>query len=107
MLCFLVRNIIIKFFYILIINFLYFNFSILIPRLSGIQNKIFFLGYVLNLNFDIKFLVLDNFTINIFSILHESIGKTLKAATYFTRPYSSQDKGTVENRIGVIRRFLP
>jgi IS30 family transposase len=27
--------------------------------------------------------------------------------TYFTRPYTSQDKGTVENRIGLIRRFLP
>ena len=25
----------------------------------------------------------------------------------FTRPYTSQDKGTVENRIGVIRRFFP
>ena len=27
--------------------------------------------------------------------------------TYFTRPYTSQDKGTVENRIGVLRRFSP
>ena len=26
---------------------------------------------------------------------------------YFTRPYNSQDKGTVEPRIGVIRRFFP
>nr|WP_156950102.1 hypothetical protein [Maribacter antarcticus] len=26
---------------------------------------------------------------------------------YFTRPYTSQDKGTVENRIGVVRRFFP
>ncbi|MBP6010274.1 MAG: IS30 family transposase, partial [Bacteroidia bacterium] len=25
----------------------------------------------------------------------------------FTRPYTSQDKGTVENRIGLIRRFFP
>jgi IS30 family transposase len=24
-----------------------------------------------------------------------------------TRPYTSQDKGTVENRIGQIRRFFP
>lgn len=38
---------------------------------------------------------------------HESIGKTLHASTFFTRPYTSQDKGTVENRIGVIRRFFP
>ena len=27
--------------------------------------------------------------------------------TCFTRPYTSQDKATVENRIGLIRRFLP
>ena len=38
---------------------------------------------------------------------HESIGKALNAKTYFTRPYTSQDKGSVENRIGVIRRFFP
>ena len=38
---------------------------------------------------------------------HESIGNKLNAATYFTRPYTSQDKGTVENRIGIIRRFYP
>lgn len=38
---------------------------------------------------------------------HESIGKSLNAKTYFTRPYTSQDKGTVENRIGLIRRFFP
>lgn len=38
---------------------------------------------------------------------HQKIGQLLKAKTYFTRPYTSQDKGTVENRIGVIRRFFP
>lgn len=38
---------------------------------------------------------------------HEKVGKKLKASTYFTRPYTSQDKGTVENRIGVLRRFFP
>lgn len=38
---------------------------------------------------------------------HEWIAKKLGIDTYFTRPYTSQDKGTVENRIGVIRRFLP
>ena len=38
---------------------------------------------------------------------HERIAKHLEAKTYFTRPYTSQDKGTVENRIGVIRRFFP
>lgn len=38
---------------------------------------------------------------------HHKIGKELNAKTYFTRPYTSQDNGTVENRIGVIRRFFP
>ncbi len=38
---------------------------------------------------------------------HQEIGQLLNAKTYFTRPYTSQDKGTVENRIGVIRRFFP
>lgn len=38
---------------------------------------------------------------------HQKIGRLLNAKTYFTRPYTSQDKGTVENRIGVIRRFFP
>lgn len=38
---------------------------------------------------------------------HQTVAKALEADTYFTRPYTSQDKGTVENRIGVIRRFFP
>jgi len=38
---------------------------------------------------------------------HEKIATQLNLKTYFTRPYTSQDKGTVENRIGVIRRFFP
>ena len=38
---------------------------------------------------------------------HQKIAKHLKFKTYFTRPYTSQDRGTVENRIGVIRRFFP
>ena len=37
---------------------------------------------------------------------HQEIAKLLNVKTYFTRPYTSQDKGTVENRIGVIRRFF-
>ena len=38
---------------------------------------------------------------------HQSINEALKTKSFFTRPYTSQDKGTVENRIGVIRRFFP
>jgi IS30 family transposase len=38
---------------------------------------------------------------------HEKIAKALEIKTYFTRPYTSQDKGTIENRNGVIRLFFP
>lgn len=38
---------------------------------------------------------------------HHKIAEDLNVKTYFTRPYTSQDKGTVENRIGVVRRFFP
>jgi transposase, IS30 family len=39
--------------------------------------------------------------------LHELIAQKSNAKTYFTRPYTSQDKGTIENRNGVIRMFFP
>ena len=38
---------------------------------------------------------------------HEKIAKALNIKSYFTRPYTSQDKGTIENRNGVIRLFFP
>ncbi len=38
---------------------------------------------------------------------HQEIANQMNLKTYFTRPYTSQDKGIVENRIGVMRRFLP
>jgi IS30 family transposase len=38
---------------------------------------------------------------------HQQIADVYNAQTFFTRPYTSQDKGSVENRIGQIRRFLP
>lgn len=38
---------------------------------------------------------------------HQKVAQEHGIKTYFTRPYTSQDKGTVENRIGLIRRFLP
>ncbi|MBC7510943.1 MAG: IS30 family transposase [Ferruginibacter sp.] len=39
--------------------------------------------------------------------LHQEIAQELNIKTFFTRPYTSQDKGSVENRNGVIRRFYP
>ena len=35
-----------------------------------------------------------------------SIARKLDADVYFTLPYTSQDKGTVENRIGVMTFHL-
>ena len=38
---------------------------------------------------------------------HEKINKELNTKSYFARPYCSNDKGTVENINGLIRRFFP
>jgi IS30 family transposase len=38
---------------------------------------------------------------------HKTIAKELKMKTYFCEPYSSWQKGTVENINGLIRRFFP
>ena len=38
---------------------------------------------------------------------HEEINKVLDIKSYFCYPYHSWEKGTVENTIGLIRRFLP
>ena len=38
---------------------------------------------------------------------HESINMALGTQSYFCRPYHSWEKGTIENTIGLIRRFLP
>ena len=38
---------------------------------------------------------------------HEEINKVLDITSYFCRPYHSWEKGTVENTIGLIRRWLP
>lgn len=65
--------------------------SKIIKRLKGKTHKI-------------KTLTFDN---DLAFAAHEKISTELKLKTYFTRPYTSQDKGTVENRIGVIRRFFP
>jgi len=54
--------------------------------------------------YKIKTLTFDN---DLAFACHDDISKEFSLKTYFTRPYTSQDKGTVENRIGVLRRFLP
>lgn len=39
--------------------------------------------------------------------MHTMVNQQLKTKSFFTHPYTSQEKGTVENRIGVLRRFFP
>jgi IS30 family transposase len=38
---------------------------------------------------------------------HMTVSKALNSDTYYTSPYTSKNKGTVENRIGQLRRFFP
>jgi transposase, IS30 family len=38
---------------------------------------------------------------------HKLVNEKLGTESYFTRPYCAQDKGTIENRIGIIRRYFP
>ena len=46
----------------------------------------------------------DNGTEN---ALHELTNKIIKTKSYFYNPYHSWEKGTVENLIGIVRRFYP
>jgi transposase, IS30 family len=55
-------------------------------------------------NYQAKTLTFDN---DLAFSCHEMISQNVGAKSYFTRPYTSQDKGTVENRIGLLRRFFP
>jgi transposase, IS30 family len=38
---------------------------------------------------------------------HDAINKVLRLDSYFCHPYRSWEKGTVENTIGLVRRFIP
>jgi IS30 family transposase len=52
----------------------------------------------------LKSLTYDNGTEN---MLHEEINRVLGMKSYFCHPYSSWEKGTVENTNGLIRRYFP
>lgn len=52
----------------------------------------------------VRSLTLDN---DISFQKHEALSVLIDATVYFTRPYTSSDKGTVENRNGRIREFIP
>jgi len=41
------------------------------------------------------------------NVLHQEINARLGTKSYFCNPYHSWEKGTVENTIGLIRRFFP
>ncbi len=46
----------------------------------------------------------DNGTEN---VDHELVNQQLRTKSYFCNPYHSWEKGTVENTIGLVRRFIP
>jgi IS30 family transposase len=46
----------------------------------------------------------DNGTEN---VEHQLVNATLGTRSYFCRPYTSQEKGTVENTVGLVRRHFP
>ena len=52
----------------------------------------------------VKSITLDN---DISFVKHEELSDLVHATVYFCHPYTSQDKGTVENRNGRIREFIP
>jgi len=52
----------------------------------------------------VKSVTLDN---DISFVKHEELSELINATVYFCHPYTSQDKGTVENRNGRIREFVP
>ncbi len=52
----------------------------------------------------LKSLTLDN---DLSFQKHEALSELIEATVYFTHPYTSSDKGTVENRNGRIREFVP
>lgn len=52
----------------------------------------------------VKSITLDN---DISFQKHEELSDLIDAVVYFTHPYTSSDKGTVENRNGRIREFVP
>jgi IS30 family transposase len=55
-------------------------------------------------NIPIRSLTLDN---DLSFQKHEALSELIDATVYFTHPYTSSDKGTVENRNGRIREFVP
>jgi len=80
----------------------------MIEKLPGKQAKDVYLKMKKRLsNFDSSWVKTITFDNGKEFAEHQKIGKLLNAKTYFTTPYTSQEKGTVENRIGVIRRFFP
>jgi len=72
-------------------------------RYSGIVSKAI-IKKLKQVNYSLHTLTFDN---DLGFASHMEVARALNVNTYFTRPYTSQDKGTVENRIGQIRRFFP
>ena len=67
---------------------------------SYVMNK---LGRVCSMLGNVKTVTLDNDQ----GFAHHYMLNRMGIDTFFTHPYSSQEKGSVENRIGIIRMFFP
>lgn len=52
----------------------------------------------------VKTITYDNGTEN---VLHQEVNAVLGCNSYFCNPYHSWEKGSVENAIGIVRRFIP
>ena len=61
-------------------------------------------GYVLGIKGKIKTITKDN---GVEFAAHEIISKSLGVPVYFADPYSSWQKGTIENANGLVRQYIP
>lgn len=52
----------------------------------------------------VKSITYDNGTEN---VLHQEVNEKLESKSFFCNPYHSWEKGSVENSIGLLRRFIP
>lgn len=55
-------------------------------------------------NFEVHSITYDN---GLENALHEETNKALGCVSYFCKPYSSWEKGSVENRNGALRHYFP
>lgn len=74
-------------------------------KLSGKESKDVAIGIVMTLlNFDVKTITYDN---GLEFAKHGFVNELLGSESYFCKPYSSWEKGGVENYNGLVRQYFP